>query len=160
MPATAPAQAKPSLLTRRPLARASTAPAIPTIPQPAICHGVLVLARARDAEGRSVLHGRKTTCLPKYMERTAYYLTAWKLGDYYRTYPAYVEDEVREAVGPRGAFERGPIHLVSRGTRNDHRPTFLVEDGAYLSGRWPGDAYAIGARFAEMLSEATAVAAE
>ncbi len=33
MPATAPAQAKPSLLTRRPLARASTAPAIPTIPQ-------------------------------------------------------------------------------------------------------------------------------
>lgn len=129
-------------------------------PVAAICHGVLVLARARDAAGRSVLYGRKTTCLPKYMERAAYYLTAWKLGDYYRTYPAYVEDEVREALGPEGTFERGPIHLVSRGTRENDRPTFLVEDGHYLSGRWPGDAYAIGRRFAAMLDAVSAAAAE
>ena len=39
-------------------------------PVGAICHGVLVLARATDpATGRSVLAGRRTTCLPKYMER-------------------------------------------------------------------------------------------
>ena len=39
-------------------------------PVGAICHGVLVLARTRDpATGRSVLAGRRTTCLPKYMER-------------------------------------------------------------------------------------------
>ncbi|HUD15711.1 MAG TPA: type 1 glutamine amidotransferase domain-containing protein, partial [Acidimicrobiales bacterium] len=39
----------------------------------AICHGVLVLARATDpTTGRSVLAGRRTTCLPKYMERGAY----------------------------------------------------------------------------------------
>src|SRR5262249_60218866 len=45
-------------------------------PVGAICHGVLVLARARDAAtGRSPLHGKKTTCLPKYMERTASFLT-------------------------------------------------------------------------------------
>ena len=39
-------------------------------PVGAICHGVLVLAAAIDpATGRSVLAGRRTTCLPKYMER-------------------------------------------------------------------------------------------
>ncbi len=46
-------------------------------PVAAICHGVLPLARAIDPEtNKSVLFGKKTTCLPKYMERTAYYLTA------------------------------------------------------------------------------------
>lgn len=38
-------------------------------PVAAICHGVLVAARARRADGQSVLHGLRTTCLPKYMER-------------------------------------------------------------------------------------------
>lgn len=120
-------------------------------PVAAICHGVLVLARTIDpATGRSVLDGRRTTCLPKYLERTAYFLTAWKLGRYYRTYDAYVEDEVRAALGA-GRFERGPTHLVTRGTREDHSSTFVVEDGAYLSARWPGDAYALGARLVERL---------
>ena len=46
-------------------------------PVGAICHGVLVLARTRDpATGRSVLANRRTTCLPKYMERSAYLATA------------------------------------------------------------------------------------
>jgi len=67
-------------------------------PVGAICHGVLVLARAIDpAIGRSVIADRRTTCLPKYLERSAYLATAWKVGRYYRTYPAYVEDEV---LGP------------------------------------------------------------
>src|SRR5258708_39418042 len=45
-------------------------------PVGAICHGVLVLAGTRDAAVRSVLADRQTTCLPKYMERTAYLTTA------------------------------------------------------------------------------------
>jgi putative intracellular protease/amidase len=111
-------------------------------PLAAICHGVLVLARARDPEtGRSVLFGRRTTCLPKYMERVAYYLTAWKLGRYYRTYDAYVEDEVRVALGDPSRFERGPMNLVTHGTRDNDAAAFVVEDGAYVSARWPGDAY-------------------
>ena len=70
-------------------------------PVGAICHGVLVLARAKDpATGCSVLSEARTTCLPKYLERSAYFMTAWKLGRYYRTYPAYVEDEVRAASEP------------------------------------------------------------
>jgi putative intracellular protease/amidase len=108
----------------------------------AICHGVLVLARAVDPQtGKSVLHGRRTTCLPKYMERLAYSLTSWKLGRYYRTYDAYVEDEVRAALEDPTHFVRGPITLGSHGTRDDDGPAFIVEDGALLSARWPGDAY-------------------
>src|SRR6266576_2245189 len=60
-------------------------------PVGAICHGVIVLARATDpATGRSVIADKRTTCLPKFMERAAFYITAWRLGRYYRTYPAYV----------------------------------------------------------------------
>lgn len=120
-------------------------------PVAAICHGVLVLARSRDATGKSVLHDRRTTCLPKYMERTAYYLTAWKLGTYYRTYPAYVEDEVKRSLCSPSQFERGPINLIRRGTRDDDRGTFAVQDGNYLSARWPGDAYRVGKELIRML---------
>ncbi len=122
-------------------------------PVGAICHGVLPLARTLDpATGRSVLHGRRTTCLPKYMERSAYLLTFWKLGRYYRTYPAYVEDEVRAAVGADGEFVRGPRTMTARGTRDDDRAAFVVEDGAYVSARWPGDAYLIARRFLDRLA--------
>jgi putative intracellular protease/amidase len=104
-------------------------------PWAAICHGVLVAARA------GALAGRRTTCLPKYMERSAYLLTFWKLGNYYRTYPAYVEDEVRASLAAPTDFERGPRTFTARGTRDDDAPAFVVEDGAYVSARWPGDAY-------------------
>jgi hypothetical protein len=94
----------------------------------------------------------RTTCLPGYMERTAYLLTFWKLGRYYRTYPAYVEEEVRAALkDPREQFVRGPIELTKRGTERDDGPAFVVEDGRYLSARWPGDAYLIARKFASML---------
>ncbi len=111
-------------------------------PLGAICHGTLLLARATDpASGKSVLYKRRTTCLPAYMERTAYFLTAWKLGRYYRTYPAYVEEEVRAALERPEQFERGPLHLTTRGTDTDDAGAFVVEDGSYVSARWPGDAY-------------------
>ncbi|MEV0295312.1 type 1 glutamine amidotransferase domain-containing protein [Nocardia sp. NPDC050710] len=120
-------------------------------PVGAICHGVVVLARTMDGTGRSVLAGRRTTCLPKYMERTAYLSTAWKLGRYYRTYPAYVEDEVRSVLGDRGVFERGPFTLVARGTADDDTAAFVVQDRNYLSARWPGDAYLFGRRFLALM---------
>jgi putative intracellular protease/amidase len=119
-------------------------------PVAAICHGVLVAARA------GVLAGRRTTCLPKYMERSAYLATFWRRGRYYRTYPAYVEDEVR-AAGP--VFERGPRELSKRGTRDDDTHAFVVEDGVYLSARWPGDAYLIAKKLLALLAaQSTSVA--
>jgi putative intracellular protease/amidase len=111
-------------------------------PVGAICHGVLVLARA------GVLEGRRTTCLPKYMERAAYFSTAWLRGRYYRTYPAYVQDEV---VASGAVFERGPVELSRRGTATDDGPAFVVRDGDYVSARWPGDAYLFARTFAELL---------
>jgi putative intracellular protease/amidase len=119
-------------------------------PMAAICHGVLVLARARS-DGRSVLHGRRTTCLPKYMERTAYLLTAWRHGKYYRTYPMYVQDEVKAALESPSHFVRGPLNLIGHGTSVDDRAAFVVEDGSYVSARWPGDAYLFARKLIERL---------
>lgn len=124
-------------------------------PVGAICHGVLVLARTVDpATGRGVLAGRRTTCLTRSMERSAYYLTSWRLGRYYRTYPAYVEDEVRAAVGD--GFERGPASSLARGTATNDGPAFVVEDGNYVSARWPGDSYLFAQRFLERLAQPAA----
>jgi putative intracellular protease/amidase len=117
----------------------------------AICHGVLVLARSKDPRtGASVLAGKRTTCLPKYMERGGYVATAWRLGRYYRTYPEYVQDEVTAALRSPAQFVRGP-RTLRRGTRDDHAPAFVVEDGNYVSARWPGDSYLFAERFADRL---------
>jgi putative intracellular protease/amidase len=120
---------------------------------PRLLHGVLVPARTLDpVTGRSVLADRRTTCLPKGMERAAYYATAWRLGRYYRTYPAYVEDEVRAVLAAPEQFERGPRSL-SRGTATDHSEAFVVEDGSYVSARRPGDAYLFTERFDALLTQ-------
>ncbi|HEY6411372.1 MAG TPA: type 1 glutamine amidotransferase domain-containing protein, partial [Ktedonobacteraceae bacterium] len=97
----------------------------------AICHGVLVLARTIDPEtGRSVLYGRRLTGLTKRLERAGYYLTFWRLGDYYRTYPEYVEDETVNALKESSDFRHG-------GSIN--KP-FVVEDGNLITARYPADA--------------------
>ena len=120
-------------------------------PVAAICHGVLALARSQ-LDGRSVLHAARTTCLTRQQERVAYFISAWKLGKYYRTYPAYVEDEVRAALdNPAAQFRRGPMLPLARGTETDDRPAFVVEDGRYLSARWPGDAYLFARKLIDRL---------
>ena len=90
------------------------------------------------------------------MERSAYLATAWRLGRYYRTYPAYVEDEVRAALdNPARQFSRGPRTLSARGTATDDTAAFVVQDGNYVSARWPGDAYLFGRRFTDLLQRAS-----
>jgi len=142
------AQGMKQYLASEPLQAKVAAMMLANKPVAAICHGVLVLARAKDpTTGKSVLSGRRTTCLPAYMERTAYYLTAWKLGRYYRTYDAYVEEEVRAALEDPSHFVRGPFNLTRHGTATDDRGAFVVEDGSYVSARWPGDAYLFAKTF-------------
>ena len=111
-------------------------------PVAAICHGVLPLARA------GVLRESRTTSLTKPQERIAYFLTAWKLGRHYRTYPEYVEDEVKAACRE---YVRGPAMSAKRGTAENDAPAFVVEDGRYVSARWPGDAFLFAKRFASLL---------
>jgi putative intracellular protease/amidase len=140
----------------------------------AICHGVLLAARAADpATGRSVLFGRKTTALTWALERRAWHLarvTRFWDPDYYRTYreepgqPAgymSVQAEVTRALADPADFRDVPpgspdFRLKTSGLRrdtpDDARPAFVVDDGNYLSARWPGDAYTFGQTFARKLS--------
>jgi protease I len=116
----------------------------------AICHGVLLAARSSSSCGRSVLYGKKTTALTKLMELTAWTLTRLYLGDYYRTYPVTVEDEVRAALAAPEDFVRGPISII-RDSPSHLNTGFTVRDGNYLSARWPGDAHRFASEFASML---------
>jgi len=119
-------------------------------PVGAICHGVLVAARARlPGGGRSALHGRKTTALPARMELSAWLMTGMWLGRYFRTYRQTVEAEVRRAVGATGAFETGPW-LPRRDSRERSSVGFSVTDGGFVSARWPGDAHRFAQAFAEL----------
>jgi hypothetical protein len=118
----------PSGSGRSPSARSATASwswRAPSIPPPA--------TRSSTAS--------RTTCLPKYMERNGYLLTAWKLGRYYRTYPAYVEDETRAALARPEDFVRGPAHHDQAGHGHRRRARLRRRGRRYVSARWPGDAY-------------------
>src|ERR1700691_2046005 len=137
----------------------------------AICHGVLLAARSVDpATGHSVLYGRRTTALTWTLERTAWRLsriTRFWDPDYYRTYTEdpgqpsgymSVQSEVTRALKNPTDFcdvERGSPHWriktsgIARDTATDSRPAFVVDDGAYVSARWPGDTHT----FANVLSQ-------
>jgi putative intracellular protease/amidase len=137
----------------------------------AICHGVLLAARSIDpATGRSVLYGHRTTALTWALERTAWQLTRrtrFRDPDYYRTYTEEpgqssgymsVQAEVTRALKSPSDFcdvERGTPRWwlkssgMVRDTATDSGPAFVVDDGSYLSARWPGDTHT----FATVLSQ-------
>lgn len=122
-------------------------------PVGAICHGVLVLARAVDpSTSKSVLNGRRGTALLRSMELSAWALTGLWLGSYYRTYPRTVQDEVCEAHGKAGTFESGPSSLARDSLERLDRG-FIVQDGNYVSGRWPGDAHRFATEFVRLLGD-------
>lgn len=110
----------------------------------AICHGVLVLARAMDpATGKSILYGSKLTALTKDLETAGYVLTFWRLGRRYRTYDCYVADEVRQVLRDRRDFKVGPAMLFP----------FVVQDGRLVTARWPLDAMAYARRWAGLVEQ-------
>lgn len=137
----------------------------------AICHGVLLAARSVDpTTGHSVLYGRRTTALTWALERTAWRIsriTRFWDPDYYRTYAEEpgqakgymsVQSEVTRALKNPSDFcdvARGSPHWriktsgIARDTATDSRPAFVVDDGSYVSARWPGDTHT----FATVLSQ-------
>jgi putative intracellular protease/amidase len=142
------------------------------MPVAAICHGVLLAARSIDpATGRSVLCGRNTTGLTWSLERTAWRVARiirfWDR-DYYRTYTeqpgqpagymsvqaltralAAVEDF--QDVPPDDPYATRKASGRYRDTVDDERPAFVVQDGSYLSARWPGDVHTFAKRFAAIV---------
>jgi putative intracellular protease/amidase len=141
-------------------------------PLAAICHGVLLVARSRAADGRSVLHGRRTTALTWRQERTASQLAhvgRWWDRDYYRTYteqpgqPAgymSVQAEVSRALASPAHFIDVPAddpHYrlktlgLARDTPERTQPAWVVRDGRYVSARWPGDVHTFARVFAAVL---------
>jgi putative intracellular protease/amidase len=144
------------------------------LPVAAICHGVLLAARSRGVDGRSVLFGRRTTALTWALERAA-----WRVGriarfwdpNYYRTYqdgpdkPAgymSVEQEVTRSLASPADFLDVPqgdpnyrlkTSGMARDTFDDERPAFVVSDRNYISARWPGDVHTFAKRFAQLLTE-------
>jgi putative intracellular protease/amidase len=149
-------------------------------PVAAICHGVLLAARGRDADGKqSVLHGRRTTALTWSLERAG-----WKVGrivrfwdpNYYRTYQERpgepegymsVQQEVTRALARPKDFLNVPADAphykrktsgMTRDTWNDDRAAFVVRDGNYVSARWPGDAHTFAKQFADVLAAANKAA--
>lgn len=120
-------------------------------PVAAICHGVLLAARARRPDGRSALHGRRTTGLTRALEVSGWWLTRAWLGDYYRTYPVTVQAEVTAALARPDDFLAGPLPL-GRDRPEALGRGFTVRDGPYLSARWPGDAHRFAAELVGMLA--------
>jgi putative intracellular protease/amidase len=142
-------------------------------PVAAICHGVLLAARSTRADGRSVLHGRKTTALTWALERSADTLARFgRRSDpnYYRTYleapgepDGYmsVEQEVTRALADPSDFRDvppdAPDHRrktsgLNRDTLDDARSAWVVTDGNYVSARWPGDAHTFAKTLGAMLA--------
>ena len=78
----------------------------------------------------SVLYGKKTATLTKQMELITWRLTRSYLGDYYRTYPMTVEDEVRSVLARPEDFIRGPLPL-RRDSGGRLSVGFTVRDGHY-----------------------------
>ena len=143
-------------------------------PVGAICHGVLLAARAISASTqRSVLYGKKTTALTWKLESSAWHLSKYLArfwdANYYRTYhetpgepPGYwgVEQEVRRALASESDFldvpKNASHYLVKtsglvRDRSDDARAAWVVRDGSYLSARWPGDVHTFAQQLAEMI---------
>lgn len=105
----------------------------------AICHGVVLAARSKK-NGKSILQGRKTTALLYSQEMMAWSMTCLWLGSYYRTYPESVQGEVTRMLASPKDFVKGPTP-VFRDSQKNLKPGFVLEDGNYISARWPGDAH-------------------
>ncbi|WP_428311995.1 type 1 glutamine amidotransferase domain-containing protein [Hydrocarboniphaga sp.] len=140
-------------------------------PVAAICHGVVLAARARRADGRSALHGKRTTALTWKLESSAWSLMRflgrfWNAA-YYRTYSEArgeprgyrsVQAEVTRALASPADFQDAPAgdfrksSGLFRDSNVDGRPAFVVIDGTYVSARWPGDAHSFAARFSQLVA--------
>ena len=131
-----------------------------------ICHGSCCCRTVDPATGRSVLYGHKTTALTWELERRAWRMarvTRFWDPDYYRTYVEKRDDpigymsvdaEVTRALQNADDFRdvamgskdwRLKTSGIARDSVSNARPAFVVDDGGYVSARWPGDTHTFAA---------------
>ncbi|PRC92468.1 type 1 glutamine amidotransferase domain-containing protein [Solimicrobium silvestre] len=145
-------------------------------PIAAICHGVLLAARSISKKtNKSALYGKKTTALTWKLESSAWNLTKYLARfwdpNYYRTYlesgneaVGYwsVEQEIKRALAKEGDFldvPKGTQHHflktsgLVRDRLNNSQAAWVVRDGTYVSGRWPGDVHTFAQQFVAVLNE-------
>ena len=145
-------------------------------PVAAICHGVVLAARAiSEQTKKSVLYGKKTTALTWKLEKSAWHLTKYFIRfwdrNYYRTYlelpdepEGYrgVQQEVTRALQNKDDFQdvpRNDKHYflktagIFRDKSNNSKAAWVIEDGNYLSARWPGDVHTLAKKFVEKLNK-------
>lgn len=143
-------------------------------PVAAVCHGVVLAARATSkATNKSILHGKKTTALTWELENSAWKLTKYLArfwdSNYYRTYIEQrdepvgyrgVEQEVRRALKNDSDFLDVPKNSpnyrlktsgIARDRIDNSKPAWVVQDGNYLSARWPGDVHTLAQEFVKAL---------
>lgn len=144
-------------------------------PIAAVCHGALVAARAvSEKTGKSPLYGKKTTALTWKLENTAWqlskYIARFWDANYYRTYvegpdepKGYwsVESEIKRNLQSPDDFldvaKNADNYFAKssglfRDDNSNSKPAWVVEDGNYLSGRWPGDAHTLAKQFISKLN--------
>jgi len=110
-----------------------------------ICHGCIVMTRTMDPKTeKSIIYNKNVTGLIKRLEKLAFYITSWKLGDYYKTYPEYVEDEVLRNLNNKNQFKRGGL--------NPYKPFVCIDDNI-VTARWPEDVYLYGETLIKKLEE-------
>ena len=124
----------------------------------AICHGVVLVGRCIQNNGKSILYGMKTTSLLKQQELTAYRITCLWMGEYYLTYPELtVEDEIKTYLKNDIDFISGLNPGITRDTINNYNSNQINNhivhdiDHNYLSARWPGDCYLFSHTLVDML---------
>ncbi|KAF4635703.1 hypothetical protein G7Y89_g2396 [Cudoniella acicularis] len=117
----------------------------------AVCHGVMVLSKTDDANGKSIIHECITTALPTRFEQVAFWGTRAFLGDYYKTYGA-CSDNVEEFVYRLKSLGTQTLIYLQVRKRLDDPNTqyknslsmipFVVQDENYnyISARFPADA--------------------
>ncbi|KAH6900623.1 class I glutamine amidotransferase-like protein [Thelonectria olida] len=112
----------------------------------AICHGVLVLAKTKHVDGKSVLSACSTTTLPARFEQVAFWGTRLFMGDYYKTYGAgseNVEQSIKDCLNEPDKQYKCSIGLSP----------FVVEDEEhnYISARFPGDAELMARKLVDLV---------
>jgi putative intracellular protease/amidase len=146
-------------------------------PVGAICHGSLILARAKAADGKSALYNRNVTGLTWALEGSAWRLMRfmgrfWD-ANYYRTYPELADEpngfrsvqaEMIRAMKNAENFKDVPANAkhhfmkcsgLFRDTATDSRAAFVVVDGNLVTARWPGDVHLFAQSFIALFRHST-----